>query len=153
MKRKNRIARLAAALIASSVALLTVAQATTRQIVTRNASGPVIVWDATPQIEGFVAQNIPFDRGVEQLKVHALELFVTAAHGFARKERHLTVNVVYARSGAISTRYQTKSFQGIGDALTLEGSPRVRLDPKWHALAERGRYPSGITIRVTNPAE
>jgi len=135
------------------LAPMTIATAATpREIVTRNANGPVIVWDATPQIEAFISHNIPFERGVGQLKVHALELFVSAAHGFAHKERHLTVMVVYARSGAINARYQTKSFAGVGNAVTLEGFPQVHLNRAWRAQAQQGKFPPGITIRISNPS-
>ena len=127
------------------------AQATPREIITRTASGPVIVWDATPQIEGLIAQNVSYEGAVDQLKVHALELFVRGAHGFAKKEKHLTVMVVYARSGAINARYQTKSFQGVGDVLTLEGSPRIHLDSQWHAEAQHGKLPTGLTLHVSPP--
>jgi len=132
----------------------TMAQTTPRQIVTRNAQGPVVVWDATPQLERFAAQNVPVATGVEQIKVRALELFVHAAQGFAKHERRLSVMVVYSRTGALSARYQMKSFEGVGDLLTLEGSPRIRLPHNWHVLAERGSFPSGIAIRVDDiPAQ
>jgi len=143
-----------ALLLGCSIAvLLPVArvQAMPREIITRNASGPVIVWDATPQIEGLIALNVPYERAVDQLKVHALELFVRGAHGFAKKETHLTVMVVYARSGAINARYQTKSFQGVGDVLTLEGSPRIRLDSRWRVQAQHGNLPPGLTLHVNPP--
>ena len=127
------------------------AQSAPRQIITRNALGPVIVWDATPQVEGFITNNIPYDRGVAQLKVHALELFVHGAQSFAKHEHHLSVTVVYARSGAINARYQTKSFQGIGNVLTLEGSPRIKLGADWLSKAQNGAFPSAITVHVAPP--
>ena len=150
--KKLVIAALLYAVTAGTAMTPRAAAATPREIVTRNARGPVIVWDATPQIENLISRNIPFDRGVGQLKVHALELFVGAAHGFARKERHLTVMVVYARSGAINARYQTKSFAGIGTAVTLDGSPAIHLNPQWRTQAQHGRFPSGVTLTVSNPA-
>jgi hypothetical protein len=139
------------ALGAACVPLYAASQATPREIITRNASGPVIVWDATPQIEALIAQNIPYDKSLDQLKIHALELFVQGAHGFAKKETHLSVMVVYARSGAINSRYQTKSFQGVGDVLTLEGSPHIRLDSQWRAQAQHGQLPAGLTLHVSPP--
>ena len=127
------------------------AQGMPREIITRNGSGPVIVWDATPQIEQLIAHNVSYEGAVDRLKVHALELFVRGAHGFAKKEKHLTVMVVYARSGAINARYQTKSFQGVGNVLTLEGAPRIRLDSQWRAQAQRGTLPAGLTLHVSPP--
>lgn len=136
---------------AMSAPLRGAADSTPRQIITRDASGPVIVWDATPQIEGFIAHNTAMSAGLTQLKLRALDLFVQAAGTFARNERHLSVMVVYARSGAINARYQTKSFQGVGDVLTLGGSPRTHLNPAWRTQAKAGRFPRGITIQVSSP--
>jgi len=121
-----------------------------REIVTRNQAGPVIVWDATPQIAGFIARDVAFNAALRALKVGALEIFVRASQGFAKSERHLSVMVVYARTGATNPRYQTKSFEGVADVLTLEGSPNVHFEHDWRTRAQRGQFPPGISIEVSD---
>ncbi|PZR59017.1 MAG: hypothetical protein DLM50_01940 [Candidatus Meridianibacter frigidus] len=121
-----------------------------RTIQSRDGAGPVIYWDATAYVERFVSLGTPAPEALAALKYEAVRLFVRQAPGLARNERYLRVVVSFAKTGAISKRYQTKTFEGVENLLAVEGALHrgMRFDKGWGPAARRGKFPKGIRVRL-----
>jgi len=121
-----------------------------RTIQTHNASGALIIWDASAYIDRFVNMNTPTDEAINDLKFVAVKLFVQNAPSLARSEKHLVVLVSFARTGAVSERYQTKTFEGVQNLLQVQGALHkgMRFANNWEQLARTGTYPAGVQVQM-----
>lgn len=150
-------------LISSCIALINVSDAgqlltgfpAPRIVQTQNSIfDAVIFWDATPYVEKFAALDTSPMDALKAMKYEAVKIFIAHAPALARQAHHLRVIVFFARTGAISARYQTATIEGVETVLTLDGvlHRNMRFAKGWESDAERGTLPAGIKLQVMSDA-
>ena len=119
-----------------------------RVVLTQDASGAVLWWDATPWVQRLLNENAPRDAAVKALEFEAVKLFVTRAPALPTPATRLRVVVVFAKSGLVSGPYRTNASEGVRTLLVAEGSvrPRMSFPPSWEADAKRGVFPAGVAV-------
>ncbi|MBV8809492.1 MAG: hypothetical protein JO033_12535 [Acidobacteriaceae bacterium] len=122
-----------------------------RIVTTQDASGAVILWDATPYVQRLARDGTTMHDGLAQIKAAAIRIFVKQAPALARLRHHLRVVVSFVQSGAPDPRYQTRSF-GIKTIMTVEGniSSHMRFPKNWTAELSRGIPPPGVKIEMAS---
>ena len=117
-----------------------------------NIFGGVILWDATPYIERYIAEKWSPKDGMAALEVQGLKIFIEHASTVAKTERHLRLVASFTKSGAISARYQTSTLEGIQTIFTLDGNlqQKMQFSRNWEAEAQRGLFPKGVRLQVVS---
>lgn len=119
-----------------------------RVVLSRDASGAVLWWDATPWVQRLIDDNTPRATALRTLELEAVKLFVTRAPALPAPTTHLRVVVVFAKSGLVSGPYRTNASEGVQTLLVAEGNVRAGMSfaPSWEADAQRGVFPAGIAV-------
>jgi hypothetical protein len=119
-----------------------------RVVLSLDASGGVLWWDATLWVERLLDNATPREAALRALEYEAVKLFVTRAGELPAGTTHLRVVVVFAQSGLVSGPYATRPDAGIRTLLTVEGDPRKRASfPRtWESDAQRGVFPPGLSV-------
>ncbi|HZO94684.1 MAG TPA: hypothetical protein VFB22_13090 [Candidatus Baltobacteraceae bacterium] len=119
-----------------------------RVVLSEDAHGAVLWWDATPWVERFLLAQTPSDGALRALEIEAVKLFVTRVPALPPGTRRLRVLVVFAKTGLADPHYQTSSFEGVRTLLTVEGDlrPHMTFAPDWESRAKAGTFPSGLSV-------
>jgi hypothetical protein len=119
-----------------------------RVVLSQDASGAVLWWDATPWVERLINDNTPRDEALRALEFEAVKLFVTRAPVLPTHAAHLRVVVVFAKSGLVSGPYKTNASEGVRTLLVAEGNVRAHMTfaPGWEADAKHGVFPAGVAV-------
>jgi hypothetical protein len=119
-----------------------------RVVLSRDTSGAVLWWDATPWVQRLVDDNTPRETALRTLELEAVKLFVTRAPALPAPAAHLRVVVVFAKSGLVSGPYRTNASEGVQTLLVAEGNVHAGMSfaPSWEADAQHGVFPSGIAV-------
>lgn len=127
---------------------------TPRIIQAHNANGAVVFWDATAYIEKFATQGTPKGAAIALLEYEAFKIFAAQAPTLSASAHHLTVVAAFAKTGAMNARYQTKSFEGVQNILTLDGhiEKRMRFPRNADREAQRGNMPPGLKMHFDRHA-
>jgi len=121
-----------------------------RIIQSHNAIGAVVFWDATAYIEKFATQGTPKSEAIALLEYEAFKIFAAQASTLSATAHHLTVVVAFAKTGAMNARYQTKSFEGVQNVLTLDGKieKHMRFPRDADRKAKLGKMPPGLKLHL-----
>jgi hypothetical protein len=119
-----------------------------RVVLSEDASGAVLWWDATPWVGRLIDDNTPRDAALKALEFEAVKLFVTRAPVLPTHAAHLRVVVVFAKSGLVSGPYKTNASEGVRTLLVAEGNVRAHMTfaPGWEADAKHGVFPAGVAV-------
>jgi hypothetical protein len=119
-----------------------------RVVLSQDASGAVLWWDATPWVERLINDNTPRDEALRALEFEAVKLFVTRGPVLPTQAAHLRVVVVFAKSGMMSGAYRATVSDSVRTLLVAEGSVHAHMTfaPDWEAQAKRGVFPSGVAV-------
>lgn len=119
-----------------------------RVVLSQDATGAVLWWDATPWVERMVNDGLPRSAALSQLELEAVKLFVTRAPSLPTHAAHLRVVVVFARGGMMAGTYHTSIADSVRTLLVAEGAvrPQMTFAPGWEADAKRGVFPRGVTV-------
>jgi hypothetical protein len=119
-----------------------------RVVLTVDASGGVLWWDATIWVQRMLDESAPRITALHALEYEALKLFFTRASELPPGVTHMRVVVVFAQTGLISGPYSTRPDAGVRTLLTVEGRvrPRATLPSTWEAQAQRGIFPPGVRV-------
>ncbi|HEX3467875.1 MAG TPA: hypothetical protein VHT05_07355 [Candidatus Elarobacter sp.] len=119
-----------------------------RVVLSQDATGAVLWWDATPWIERMVNDGVPRAGALAELELEAVKLFVSRAPVLPTHASHLRVVVVFARGGMMAGAYRTSVTDSVRTLLSAEGAVRAQMTfaPNWEADAKRGVFPRGVTV-------
>lgn len=123
-----------------------------RVIRSHNNQGAVVFWDATPFIERFANLQTPRNRAIALLNYEAFKIFQSEAKRLPSSDRHLTVVAAYAKTGALDAHYQTSSFEGVQNILTLDGNVHkgMTFGKDADRRAQLGVMPAGLKLQLSS---
>jgi hypothetical protein len=78
----------------------------------KGGESPLLVWDATPAVVDIVNAKQPRDAALHSLEVSAFGLLADRLPTL-KGAKHLTVRVIYQKTGAVSPQYGGPTSQGL----------------------------------------
>jgi hypothetical protein len=118
-------------------------------IMARAGDAPLFVWNATPYVGQLVNDKVLGDAGMRALEATALNALAQKARALDQKT--VGMRVIYEKTGAVSPLYQTATFEGMEDVVTLTAD-RKALEAglsAWTSQIQAGATPKGLTLAVT----
>jgi hypothetical protein len=117
--------------------------------VARVTDDALIIWDASPEVAGFVTNKTPDAQANAQLRHDALRV---AAANFSKLEKtakSVTIRVIYNKTGAVSPVYHAETFAGVVRYATLEFPYKDAAgDSKWKSLDAKSSLPGWMKFTV-----
>jgi len=123
-----------------------------RVIRTHNNQGAVVFWDATAYVERFSVLGTSKERAIALIEYKAFKIFEAESRRLPSTDHHLTIIAAFAKTGALESRYQTQSFEGVQNLLTLDGNVHRRMHFGGDAdtRAQLGRFPPGLRMQLAS---
>jgi hypothetical protein len=90
--------------------------------VARTTEAALIIWDASPEVAGFVTKKTPDDQANAQLRHDALRVAAANISKLEKSAQTVTVRVIYNKTGPYSQIYKADTFGGVVRYATLEFS-------------------------------
>jgi hypothetical protein len=118
-------------------------------ILAKAGSSPLYLWNATLYVAHLVSDKALGDDGLHALEATAVDAL--GSHVSASSAKMVSLEVVYARTGAVSPVYNAPTFTGMEKVLTISVpcAALVRDRASWSQALASGKIPPGVRIDVT----
>lgn len=118
-------------------------------IVARSGDNATLVWDASPVVAGLVQAKNVAAGGLNSLESQAVGILADRARTLPHSKT-LTLQVMYAKSGAVSPAYGTATTESLERVFTLtaERAALLQNGVKWQSELSVGKKPAGVKVDV-----
>jgi hypothetical protein len=120
-------------------------------VLARGGADALVIWDASGEIAGLIGNKSSAETIMRRVESDAALVLGDRSKSLSSGAKMITVRVVYQRTGAISPAYQTATFQGIENLVSVKApvsSALVRSD-KWADELRNGKIPDEVTVTVS----
>ena len=118
--------------------------------VARTTEDALIIWDASPEVAGFVTNKTPEDQAAAQLRHDALRVAAANVSKIESSAKTVTIRVIYNKSGPYSQVYKAETFGGVVRYATFVFPYKDAADDKdhWKTLDAKAPLPGWIKYTV-----